>query len=65
MGGSDEDRQLHQRRAVIEKILRHLGLWRADKPNRPPPEIILQDEMETQSFDDGWPGYYEPGITLN
>lgn len=50
---------------VIEKILRHLGLWDNKKPGRPPPEIIREDETDAQPFDDGWPGYEEPSITLN
>ncbi|MBN1142116.1 MAG: hypothetical protein JXB25_10055 [Deltaproteobacteria bacterium] len=50
---------------VIEKILRHLGLWITENPARPPPEIVREDETDSQPFDDGWPGYEEPSITLN
>ena len=35
---------------AIEKILRHLGLLRADKPGKPLPEIVRQDKTETQPF---------------
>ena len=50
---------------VIEKILRHLGLWDIEKPGRPLPEIVREDETASQPFDDGWPSYEEPSITLN
>jgi hypothetical protein len=52
----------------IPKILRlHFKYERSlltDQPGRAPREIDRRSETETQPFDDGWPGYDEPSITL-
>ncbi len=45
---------------VIEKILKHLRLWQAEHPGKPPPDTI-----EYLPFDDGWSDYEEPSITIN
>jgi hypothetical protein len=48
---------------VIERILRHLGLWKQHpdhhegKINAPADGPVVLDD-----FDDGWPGYQEPVI---
>ena len=52
---------------VIRKILEHLGLWeektRCWPPNLPP--FPAHEETTTgEPFDDGWPGYEEPFITV-
>jgi hypothetical protein len=31
---------------AIEKILKHLKLWRAENPGKPPPEDIYEDMVE-------------------
>ncbi len=55
---------------VIQKILEHLGLWRETKrgpPNKasPPAETIAEiKEREYEPFDDGWPVYEEPFVTI-
>ena len=48
---------------VIERILRHLGLWKqhpapCDSTTKAPAHgpVVMED------FDDGWPGYEEPLI---
>lgn len=57
-------------KAVIRKILEHLDLWRETKrgpPNKasPPAETITEiKEREYEPFDDGWPVYEEPFITI-
>jgi hypothetical protein len=44
---------------VIRKILEHLGLW--EKQIRPPPP---EKNIPCEPFDDGWPDYEEPFITV-
>ncbi|WP_303720831.1 transposase [Malonomonas rubra] len=50
---------------VIEKILKHLQLWRTEHPGKPPPDELYEEMIEYQPFDDGWSDYEEPSITLN
>ena len=50
---------------VIEKILKHLHLWRADHPGQPPPDGLYEEMIDDQPFDDGWDDYEEPSIALN
>jgi hypothetical protein len=49
----------------IEKILKHLKLWQAEHPGKPPPDNIDEDMIDYQPFDGGWGDYEEPSITLN
>ena len=57
-------------KAVIRKILDHLDLWkerRRGPSNKasPPAEIITEiKEREYEPFDDGWPVYEEPFVTI-
>jgi hypothetical protein len=48
---------------VIERILRHLGLW---KPHPDPHErktkAPAHGPLVMEDFDDGWPGYEKPVI---
>jgi len=50
---------------VIRKILEHLGLW--EEKIRPPPSnnILPHKTITYEPFDDGWPGYEEPCITVD
>jgi len=52
-------------RRVIEKILRHLALWKeeqtAKRESRAPP---VEKRVVYEPFDDAWPGYEEPYITV-
>lgn len=52
---------------VIRKILEHLGLWeeKIRPPPNPPPESPLEETNTDEPFDDGWPGYDEPFITVS
>jgi hypothetical protein len=50
---------------VIEKILKHLQLWRTEHPGKPPPDNLFEEMIDYQPFDDGWGNYEEPSITLN
>ena len=55
---------------VIQKILEHLGLWRETKrgpPNKASPqsEETVIKEFEYEPFDDGWPEYEEPFVTVH
>jgi hypothetical protein len=51
---------------VIERILRHLGLW---EQHPPPPERKTKAPADgpvvKEDFDDGWPGYEEPVIVYH
>ena len=51
---------------VIERILRHLGLW---KQHPPPSERKTKAPADgpvvMEDFDDGWPGYGEPVIVYH
>ena len=49
---------------VIRKILEHLGLWEELMPvERAPPDPI--HEKNSDPFDDGWPQYEEPSVTIH
>ena len=48
---------------VIERILRHLGLWKQHPPPRDTKSDASSDgPIVTEHFDDGWPGYQEPWL---
>ncbi len=51
---------------LIHKILDHLSLW-TEKPSRDPPanEYFTDESVVREPFDDGWPAYDEPCVTLN
>jgi hypothetical protein len=46
---------------AIERILRHLGLWKQD-PGPPERRFKAPEDgpVAMEDFDDGWPGYEEP-----
>ena len=51
---------------VIERILRHLGLWKqqtapSERKKKTPEHVPFVSE----DFDDGWPGYEEPAIVYH
>ena len=49
---------------VIRKILEHLGLWEDKIPvERAPPALIREKSHEP--YDDGWPQYEEPSVTIH
>ena len=49
---------------VIHKILEHLGLWEERSPaERAPPNSIREKSYEP--YDDGWPQYEEPSVTVH
>jgi hypothetical protein len=51
---------------VIERILRHLGLW--NQQTAPPERKTKAPEhgpVVIEDFDDGWPAYEEPAIVYN
>jgi Zn finger protein HypA/HybF involved in hydrogenase expression len=49
---------------VIRKILEHLGLWEEKTAfERAPPDLIR--EKSSELFDDGWPQYEEPFVTVH
>jgi len=49
---------------VIRKILEHLGLWEDKIPvGRAPPVSIPEKNYEP--YDDGWPQYEEPSVTIH
>ena len=60
---------------LVMKILEHLKLWTSPSVSeRAPParaaplpghEPEPNDEITYESFDDGWPQYEEPFITVN
>ena len=58
---------------VVRKILDHLQLWRDDPARSPParagPDFLKakpnHDTVQTELYDDGWPGYEEPYITYD
>ncbi|GAB4275434.1 MAG: hypothetical protein Kow00111_28770 [Thermincola ferriacetica] len=56
---------------VIRKILVHLELWEEFARRRPPPLVLAAVKSGVASgrthepFDDGWPGYEEPGIDVH
>jgi hypothetical protein len=46
---------------VIQRILRHLGLWKEPPGPRQGKTKTPEDgPVATEGFDDGWPGYEEP-----
>ncbi len=49
---------------VIRKILEHLNLWEEKSPvERAPPDSIREKSYEP--YDDSWPHYEEPTITIH
>ena len=49
---------------VIRKILEHLNLWEEKTPvERAPPDLI--HEKSCEPYDDGWPQYEEPSVTIH
>ena len=51
-------------RDVIRKILEYLGLWGNKAPlERAPPDLI--SEKSSEPYDDGWPQYEEPSVTIH
>ena len=49
---------------VIRKILEHLNLWEEKTPvERAPPDLIREKSCEP--YDDGWPQYEEPSVTIH
>lgn len=57
-------------RAVIEKILRHLGLFVEEVKGRGPPVIVEEpekayDSVSHEPCDDGWPEYEEASVDVN
>ncbi len=52
---------------VIRKILEHLDLWeeRIRPPPNPPSFPPHEEAITDEPFDDGWPGYEEPFITVS
>jgi hypothetical protein len=49
---------------VIRKILEHLGVWEEKAPvERAPP--ITNRKRSSEPFDDGWPQYEEPSVTVH
>jgi len=50
---------------VLRQILEHLGVW--EEEIRPPPENEQppKKDITHEPFDDGWPGYEEPFITVD
>jgi hypothetical protein len=49
---------------VIRKILEHLGVWEEKAPvERAPPDLIREKSCEP--YDDGWPQYEEPSVTIH
>ncbi len=57
---------------VIKKILEHLSLWQETQrtpPNKASPKqdttVKIIKELDHEPFDDGWPEYEEPFVTVN
>jgi hypothetical protein len=50
---------------VIRRILEHLGLWKQDTGSRCKKQKSDHGPVVYEEFDDGWPRYEEPTITLN
>jgi hypothetical protein len=49
---------------VIRKILEHLELWEEKTPvERGPPDLIREKSYEP--YDDGWPQYEEPSVSIH
>jgi hypothetical protein len=45
---------------VIERILRHLGLWKEDThPHKGKTKAPGDWPVDLEDYDDGWPGYEE------
>jgi len=48
---------------VIERILRHPGLWKQHpQPHETKTKVPADGPVVLDDFDDGWPGYEEPVI---
>jgi hypothetical protein len=51
---------------VIERILRHLGLWKQQTaPSERKTKAPEHGPVVIEDFDDGWPGYEEPVIVYH
>jgi hypothetical protein len=51
---------------VIERILRHLGLWKQQQDSHDgKTEVPADGPVVLDDFDDGWPGYEEPVIVYH
>ena len=51
---------------VIERILRHLGLWKQHPdPHEGKIKAPADGPVVLEDFDDGWPGYEEPVIVYH
>ena len=51
-------------RQVIEKILRHLGLWEEERAAAPAGRAPPEKNFVYEPIEDGWPGYEEPSIAV-
>lgn len=49
---------------IIRKILEHLDLWEGKIPTERVPPVPIRDR-DYGPFDDGWPGYEEPAVTIH
>ena len=59
-------RSLVHEPAVIERILRHLGLWkRQTAPSGRKAKAPEHGPVVIEDFDDGWPGYQEPAFVYH
>ena len=50
---------------VIRRILKHPGLWKQDAGSRCKKPKSGYRPVVHEDFDDSWPGYEEPTITLH
>ncbi|GAB4258065.1 MAG: hypothetical protein Kow0092_05380 [Deferrisomatales bacterium] len=71
-GGEMKIIALIEEPAVVERILKHLGLWRDLEARRgdqrgttPLDAAEAPPEPCCEPVDDGWPGYEEPASTLH
>jgi hypothetical protein len=71
-GGNMKIIALIEEPAVVERILKHLELWRDPEPRRgdqrgttPCDAAEAPLEFCYEPVDDGWPGYEEPTYTLH
>jgi hypothetical protein len=52
--------------AVIERILRHLGLWKEQPdPHEGKTKTPVDGSVVLEDFDDGWPQYEEPPVVYH
>ena len=54
---------LYQRQ-MIRKILERLKIYEGKKQRAPPLKKTQVKEVESVSFDDGWPDYEEPAFKI-